>query len=141
MVKIVSLFVSVTFIVFAISCKSDAQSDTRRFDTAFVQKMSNRDSLLIKVYIKAKLMVHDPVSLLKPHYYTDTMFLIVPDRHENFVKFDEVQIFEPNHYPFVKGGITFGSDSVKIDLAFYDYDQKVTYAPGWNGTYLLKWIR
>jgi hypothetical protein len=138
---IISFFVLIAIVMFTISCKSNVQSATRRLDTAFIQKMNNQDSLIIMVYEKRKYMVHDLVSLLKPdRYYIDSMLLFVPDRHENFVKFNEVKLAGAGHYPFVKGGISFSSDSVKIDLAFDDSDDKKIDVPECNGSYLVKWI-
>jgi hypothetical protein len=139
---IITFFVSMVIVVFTISCKSNVQSDTRSLDTAFVQKMNNQDSLIIMVYQKKQYMVHDLVSVLKtPRYYIDSILFFVPDRHQNFIKFNEVKLAGTGHYPFVKGGISFSSDSVKIDLSFDDFDDKKIYAPGWNGTYLVKWIK
>ncbi len=141
---IVSFFVPTVIVMFTVSCKSNAQINRMSFDTAFVQKMKDHDSLSIKIYIKGKNMVHDLPSLLKgPTYYIDSMTVFVPYKRDHFFKFDEVHTLVDTaaHYPFVKGGITFSSDSVRIDLTVYDYDRKEAYSNTWNGTYLLKWVQ
>jgi hypothetical protein len=131
----------------AVSCDVDSPLD-KKYHTAYIQKMSGRDSLSIKICERGLYMVHDPISLFfGRRHYLDSIFFFVPDKQTKFFRFDEVQLSEDGHsyylghYPIVKGGITLGSDSLKIDLTFYDFDDKVTSGPTQNGTYLLKDLR
>lgn len=85
-------------------------------------------------------MAHDPVSLLKQNqYYIDSMIFIIPRGYGKYVGFENIQTIPEGGYPFIKGGITFNSDSLMIDLYFRDKDHDKNYSLLWNGNYVVKW--
>jgi len=129
------IYVSIlVMLVLFLSCSSPAQNK----DTAYVEKY--KDSLFITVIKKKRLMAHDPVALLKPNrYYLDSAVFTVPNKI-GFIKFEDVQMLQKGSYPFIKGGINMSSDSVRIDLSFDDYDDKIIRHSTWNGNYKIHWL-
>jgi hypothetical protein len=118
---------------------SSGQVSHGNFDTAYLKKYDGGDSLMLTVMGGKSLMVHDINSLFKPtQYYVDSGIFIVP-RRMGFILPNEITTVPEGDYPFVKGGIRIGGDSVKIDLYFDDYDDKKIMASTWNGAYKIQW--
>ncbi|MFV0185615.1 hypothetical protein OBK25_12960 [Empedobacter falsenii] len=81
-------------------------------------------------------MVHDPISILKKGTYIDSTKFEIP-RNDGIIKGIELPQ-EKGSYPYLKNStILINGNSLKINLFYYNYDDKENRAETWNGNYKL----
>jgi len=101
---------------------------------ATIENVDNQ--YLITMTGKRSLMVHDPISALKPGTYLDTFRVIIP-RAEGTVNGEEIPT-KPGEYKML-GSLTIDKEKMRLDLYYDNYDDKIKDPVSWNGEYKLQW--
>ncbi len=104
------------------------------FKTAYIEK--SNEKYIITVKGKRNLMVHDPISLLKKGTYIDSAKYVI-SRPYGIIKGKELPN-GPDSYPTINNNaITIKGNSLKINLIYYNFDDKANKSSVWNGNYKL----
>jgi hypothetical protein len=106
----------------------------KNFKTAYIEK--HNDKFIITTIGKRNLMVHDPISALKKGTYIDSAKYVISKPY-GIIK-GKALPNEPGSYPTINNNaITIEGNSLKIDLIYYNFDDKVNKPNVWNGNYKL----
>ena len=96
------------------SCRLPAQTNNNITHTAYIRKLNDGDSIIIKLFQERKYMVHDPTSIFESDKFYIDSTILKAHSEKGFIKFENIQTIPNRGYPFVRGGIELLSDSLKI---------------------------
>ncbi len=130
--RVVLIFSTIIFIFF--NFYLFPFNPAKNFKTAYIEKSENK--YIITVKGKRNLMVHDPISILKKGTYIDSAKFIIP-RDQGIIKGNELPQEKDSYQYLNNNAILINQNSLKINLFYYNYDDKENRAETWNGNYKL----
>ena len=106
----------------------------KNYKTAFIEK--NNNQYVITTIGRRNLMLHDPISAIKKGTYIDSAKFTVL-KSNGIIKGKELPNDLGSYSTINNDAIIIKGNSLKINLIYYNFDDKVNKPNVWNGKYKL----